>query len=95
MRVGKTGGEKNIMKSKGTKHFRKEGDVSCGRNVTEDKDEKCPLDLATSRLLETSVRSETSLQRAEEWVGNEGKRIEYRQLEQGPATQGVHVQCKL
>lgn len=45
------------------------------------KNEKCPLDLAISRLLVTSVCSEASLQRAEEWVGNGAKQLVYRQLE--------------
>lgn len=50
------------MKSKGTESCRKQGGVSCSK-VKEDKNEKCPLFLATGRLVVTSVSSEASLQR--------------------------------
>ena len=74
------------MKSKGTESCRKEGGVS-GSKVKEDKKEKCPLFLATGRLVVPSVSSEASLQR--------GKTPDRRQLEQGPATQGGHAHYEL
>lgn len=53
------------MKSKGTESFRKEGGASCSREVKEDKNEKCPLYLATSKLVIISISSEASSQGAE------------------------------
>lgn len=67
-----------MMTSKGTECFRKEGGVSCSREVKEDKNEKRPLFLATGGLVVTSVSSEASLHRDKESVGNEGKRPEHR-----------------
>lgn len=67
-----------MMTSKGTECFRKEGGVSCSREVKEDKNEKRPLCLATGGLVVTSVSSEASLHRDEESVGNEGKMPEHR-----------------
>ena len=40
-----------MMTSKDTECFRKERDVSCSREVKEDKNEKRPLFLATGRLV--------------------------------------------
>lgn len=67
-----------MMTSKGTECFRKEGGVSCSREVKEDKNEKHPLFLATGRLVVTSVSSEAGLHKDEESVGNEGKMSERR-----------------
>ena len=67
-----------MMTSKDTECFRKERDVSCSREVKEDKNEKRPLFLATGRLVVTSVSSEAGLHRDEESVGNEGKMSERR-----------------
>lgn len=62
-----------MMTSKGTEHFRKEGGVSCSREVKEGKNEKRPLFLAIGRLVVPSMSSEANLYRDEESVGNEGK----------------------